>query len=69
MESLLPLAARLAAFLGVVLCIVPGVSRLAGSYWLAGFQLQTSFGAGVALMVFACMCYLMVLVEYHGGRR
>ncbi|MEO7405035.1 MAG: hypothetical protein ABIU95_15335 [Burkholderiales bacterium] len=69
MESLLPLAARLGAFLGVLLCIVPGVARLAGAYWLAGFQLQTLFSAGVALMVFACMCYLMVLAEYNGGQR
>jgi hypothetical protein len=69
MEALLPLLARAATWLGVLLCIAAGVTRILGGYWLVGFQLQTLFGAGTALMVFACLCYLILLAEYQGGRR
>jgi hypothetical protein len=48
----------LAGLLGVLLCAISGISRLAGHYFLAGFSVSTLMIAGIALMVFACFVKL-----------
>lgn len=53
---------RLAAVAGVLLSAVSGLLRLLGHYWVGGFQAGTLLLGGIALMVFACLCYL-VLIE------
>lgn len=53
---------RLAAVAGVLLSAVSGILRLQGHFWLGGFQAGTLLLGGIALMVFACLCYL-VLIE------
>lgn len=68
MELMLIALGRLAGLAGVVVCGVAGLARLAGAYWLGGFQLTTLLQAGVALMVLGCLCFLAVLLERVGER-
>jgi hypothetical protein len=59
---------RLAAVAGVLLSAVSGILRLQGHYWIAGFQAGTLLLGGMTLMMFACLCYL-VLIERHVLKR
>ncbi len=59
---------RLAAVAGVLLSAVSGLLRLLGHYWIGGFQVGTLLLGGITLMVFACLCYL-VLIERHVLKR
>ena len=68
MQQLLALAGNIAALVGIALCAISGLARLAGQYHLAGFENTTLFLAGVGLMVFACLLKLQVL-EAHTGNR
>lgn len=63
MENGLLWIGRAAGVLGVLLCVIAGVARLAGAYWLGSFQLGTLLQAGTAGMVVACLCFLVVLTE------
>jgi hypothetical protein len=51
MNKALDLAGSLAGGLGLLLCLVAGVGRLAGQYHLVGFEAMTLFSAGIALLV------------------
>jgi hypothetical protein len=55
---------RIAAVAGVLLSAVVGLLRLQGHYWLGGFQAGTLMLGGMSLMMFACLCYL-VLIDRH----
>ena len=68
METLNIWTGRLAGLVGVVLCVIAGAVRLSGAYWLGGFQVIALLQAGIASMVLACLCLLMVLLERSGGR-
>ena len=46
---------NIAAIAGILICAVAGLSRLAGAYYLLGFQTLTLFNGGIALMVMACL--------------
>lgn len=48
---------------GVALCLGSVAARLAGKFWVAGFQTGTLLQAGTAAMIFGCLCFLAVLVE------
>jgi hypothetical protein len=54
----LVLAGSISGILGMAVCFIAGLSRIAGYYYLAGFQSMTLFDAGVGLMVFACLVKL-----------
>ena len=58
MKQFLNLSGHVAAFLGIVLCLVSGVARMAGSYHTLGFENMTLFMAGTGLMVAACLAKL-----------
>lgn len=55
------LAGSLSGILGVLICFGAGLARVAGYYYLAGYQSTTVFNAGVGLMVFACLVKLDAL--------
>ena len=61
MKSFLNLAGQIASIMGLLLCLVAGVARLAGAYQVFGFEAMTLFTAGIALMVAACLAKLEVL--------
>jgi len=63
MPKALEYIANLAAILGVVLCAVSGVARLAGSYHVASYEAMTLFNAGVGSMVFAALVKVEVLLR------
>jgi len=68
MELLLLSLGRIAGIAGAAVCAIAGVARLAGAYWLGGFQVTTLLQVGVALMVLGCLCFLAVLLERVGER-
>ncbi len=58
MDKLLKLVGDLAAIIGIIVCIVAGVSRISGHYHLAGFETVTLFIAGIAIMLVASLIKL-----------
>ena len=58
MVKLLGLIGNSAGLLGILICLVAGVSRLAGSYYVFGYEGITLLTAGIALMVMACLIKL-----------
>jgi hypothetical protein len=67
MQILLVWIARLAGLIGVATMAVAIAARLAGAYWLWGFQLGTVLQAGMAATLAACLAYIAVLVERPGA--
>ena len=67
MRSLLVWIARLAGVLGTTTIAVAAAARLAGAYWLGGFQLGTLLQAGMAATLVACLAYMAVLAEKPGS--
>jgi hypothetical protein len=63
MTKNLGIIANIIAVLGVLLCFVAGVARLAGNYHVLGYEAMTLFQAGTGLMVFACLAKLQQLVS------
>ena len=57
----LVLAGSISGILGALICLVAGLARIAGFYYLAGYQSTTLFIAGLGLMVFACLVKLETL--------
>ena len=54
---------RLAGVVGVLMAAVAAIRRVTGHYDLAGLGVGTLLVAGVAAMVFACLCFLAVLTN------
>ena len=67
METVLLWIGRLAGLLGVALALIAVGARLAGAFWIAGFQAGTLLQAGIAAMVLACLAHLVVLASRSGG--
>ena len=62
MEALLKLG-WLSGIVGVLLCVAAVGIRLAGEFWIAGFQVGTLLQAGIAGLVFGCFCMLAYLTR------
>lgn len=58
MDKLLEITGHIGAGLGILVCLLAGVSRLAGYYYFLGFETITLFIGGIALMVMACLARL-----------
>lgn len=58
MQQLFGLFAKITGILGILLCAAAGIARVAGSYYLAGFEAMTAFTGGLGLMVLACLIKL-----------
>ena len=63
MQQLLNYTGNTTAGLGVLLCIAAGLTRLMGSFYLAGYAATTIFSVGTGLMVFACLVKLQALLD------
>jgi hypothetical protein len=63
MESLLLWTGRIAGIAGLALCAWAAYGRLSGAYYAGGFQVGTLLLAGMAGMLIACLCHLLVLTE------
>ena len=58
MNGLIQLTGHAASILGILVCLITGLTRLTGSYYVLGFEAQTLFIGGIALMVMACLARL-----------
>jgi hypothetical protein len=63
MEILLLWIGRLAGLGGVALCVWAAYNRMAGSWFVGGFQIGTLLQAGTMAMLIACFCLLVVLTN------
>jgi hypothetical protein len=63
MNNLLRWTGRSAGVIGVLLCAVSFVARVAGVWTIGGFQIGTVLQAGTAAMILGCLAYLAILVE------
>jgi hypothetical protein len=61
MNDMLLWLGRIAGIVGALVCIGAIVVRVAGQYWVAGFQVGTLLVAGSAAMVGGCLCFLWVI--------
>jgi hypothetical protein len=61
MHKLLELTGSIAGGLGVLLCAISGLTRVAGLFYLAGYESTTVFSVGTGLMVLACLVKLEAL--------
>lgn len=55
MKNGLGMLGTAAGALGVLICAVSGVARVAGHYHLGGFEAMTLFNGGIGLMVAGCL--------------
>ncbi|MAT92289.1 MAG: hypothetical protein CME59_06780 [Halioglobus sp.] len=51
--------------MGAVLCFLAGLARIAGYYYVLGYQSTTLFNVGVGVMVFACLLKLEEMAARH----
>tara|TARA_R110002110_G_scaffold91264_1_gene237351 strand:- start:31 stop:237 length:207 start_codon:yes stop_codon:yes gene_type:complete len=63
MLNSLKLIAHLGAITGVLLCIVAGLARFSGAYFVGGYSAMTLFNLGIGLMVFALLCKVELLLR------
>jgi hypothetical protein len=61
MTKLIEIAGNVVAVLGLVVCVVAGISRLGQSWYVAGFETMVLFNVGIGLMVAGCLAKLQVL--------
>jgi len=57
----LELAGLISAFIGVLVCLSAGLARIAGYYYILGYESTTLFNVGVGMMVFGCLVKLQNL--------
>lgn len=55
---------NIAAVAGAFICLFAGLVRITGHYYLSGFETNTLFIVGIALMVMACLVKLHALRGY-----
>lgn len=58
MNNLLEWLGNIVAAVGILICLLAGLTRMAGSYYVFGYEALTLFIGGTALMVFACLVKL-----------
>ncbi len=63
MTSLLSNLGSIIAFLGILVGLIAGVTRLTGSYYLAGYGLQSLLLAGMGLLLVGCFLKLEALTR------
>ncbi|MFO1221425.1 MAG: hypothetical protein U1E89_23955 [Burkholderiaceae bacterium] len=68
METLLLTLGRISGLAGAAVFAAAIAMRLAGVYWIGGFQVGTMLQASVAAMVLGCFCLLMALAGRIGDR-
>ena len=63
MEALLLWIARLAGFVGVLVCAAAFAGRLSGTWSIGSFQIGTLLQVGMAAMLLGCLAYCAKLAE------
>ena len=63
MNKNIVLAGSISGFTGIIICAIAGLARVAGLYYVLGFQSTTLFNVGVGLMVLGCLIKLEELAS------
>lgn len=63
MNKLLHSLGTASGLLGALICLVSGLTRVSGSFYLGGYAATTLFMVGLGLMVFACLLKLEALAS------
>ena len=63
MDRIIEVVGNVAGAVGVLVCLVSGLVRITGVFYLGGVQLMPVFTAGTALMVMGCLAKLHVLTR------
>jgi hypothetical protein len=58
MEKAIDTIGTILGVLGILVCVLAGVSRIVGSHYLVGFETITLFIGGISIMVAACLAKL-----------
>jgi hypothetical protein len=59
--NLLVMLGRLAGLAGILVCLMAGIARLLGNYYLAGFAVSTLLQAGMAALLVGSFALLLAL--------
>jgi hypothetical protein len=59
--NLLKIVSDIFRVLAVLICLVSGLARVSGHFYLVNFEVLTLFNAGMALVVFSCLLKLQFL--------
>jgi len=59
--NLLVMLGRLAGFAGILICLVAGIARLLGNFYLGGFAATTLLQAGMAGVLIGSFALLLAL--------
>jgi len=62
MTNVLEISGNTAGALGILLCLVAGIARIAGYYYVCGYESITLFTGGTSLMIAACLIKLQQLL-------
>jgi len=62
-NALLLLVGRLAGAVGVVTCVAAGLLRLSGQYYIGKMGVGVVLQGGMAALLIACFCLLLVAVS------
>jgi len=63
MENVLLLIGRGVGVAGILFCLVAAGARLSGRFWIGSMQAGSVLQAGIAVMLVACLCFLVVLTR------
>ena len=63
MTNFLKTTANVAAIVGVLICILSGLYRLLGNFYITGFELLTLYYIGLGMMVFSGLLKLEVILR------
>ena len=58
MEKIVDTVGTVLGVIGVLICLLAGISRFAGNHYLLGFETVTLFIGGTSIMVAACLAKL-----------
>jgi hypothetical protein len=61
MDNLLVMLGRLAGIAGVVLCLVAGLARVLGQFYLGGFSVASLLQAGMGGLLIGCFLLLLAM--------
>ena len=62
MGKILEILGSIVGAIGILICLVAGLTRLTGGYYLLGYETVTMFTGGLGLMVMGCLVILQSVV-------
>ncbi len=63
MKTLLAITGTISGIVGILLCLIAGLVRLSGSFYLLGYGVQSLLMVGIAFIIMACFLKLEQLTR------